>query len=103
MAALLALDHPPAAVFAANDLMALGALEACHAEGVRVPADVAIAGYDDIEASRMVTPALTTVVQPQRLLGHDVGRLLLERLTGTPDAPVRETAIGLELAIRESA
>ena len=86
MARLIAAGRQPRAIFAANDLMALGALEACLAAGLRVPADVAIAGFDDIEASRMVTPAITTVVQPGRWMGQEVGRLLLARLAGELDA-----------------
>lgn len=103
MVALIQSGHPPRAVFAANDLMALGALEACLAAGLRVPGDVAIAGFDDIEASRMVTPAITTVVQPGRWMGQEVGRLLVDRLAGEPDAPVRDVAVTLELAVRDSA
>ena len=103
MAMLLGSGRPPRAIFAANDLMALGALEVCLAAGLRVPADIAIAGFDDIEASRMVTPALTTVVQPGRWMGQEVGRLLVDRLTGDPDAPARDVQVTLELAIRDSA
>jgi LacI family transcriptional regulator len=103
MAALLAGGRRPRAVFAANDLMALGALEACLAAGLRVPDDVAIAGFDDIEASRMVTPAITTIVQPGRWMGREVGRLLVERLTGDAEAPVRAVPVTLELAVRDSA
>jgi LacI family transcriptional regulator len=103
MATLLGTAHRPRAVFAANDLMALGALEVGLAAGLRIPADIAIAGFDDIEASRMVTPALTTIVQPGRWMGQEVGRLLVERLTGEPDAPVRDIEVRLELAVRDSA
>ena len=83
--------------------MALGALEACLAAGLRVPAAIAIAGFDDIEASRMVTPALTTVVQPGRWMGQEVGRLFVARLAGDPDAPARDVRVTLELTIRDSA
>ena len=103
MATLIAEGRRPRAVFAANDLMALGALEACLAAGLRVPADVAIAGFDDIEASRMVTPAITTVIQPGRWMGQEVGRLLVSRLAGDLDAPARVVPVALELAIRDSA
>jgi LacI family transcriptional regulator len=103
MATMIGSGDLSRAIFAANDLMALGALEACLAAGVRVPADVAIAGFDDIEASRMVSPALTTVIQPGRWMGQEVGRLLVDRLTGEPDAPVRDIEVTLELAVRDSA
>jgi LacI family transcriptional regulator len=103
MARIIASGDVPRAIFAANDLMALGALETCLAAGLRVPGDVAIAGFDDIEASRMVTPSLTTVVQPGRWMGQEVGRLLLDRLTGDPDAAVRDVPVTLGLAVRDSA
>jgi LacI family transcriptional regulator len=103
MVRLIGSGRPPRAIFAANDLMALGALEACLAAGLRVPGDIAIAGFDDIEASRMVTPALTTVIQPGRWMGREVGRLLVSRLSGEPDAPVRSVPVTLELAVRDSA
>ena len=103
MAALIRSGNPPRAIFAANDLMALGALEACLAAGLRVPGDVAIAGFDDIEASRMVTPSITTVAQPGRWMGQEVGRLLVERLASGPDAPIRDIPVRLELAVRDSA
>ncbi len=103
MATLIRSGHPPRAIFAANDLLALGALEACLGAGLRVPADIAIAGFDDIEMSRMVTPAITTIVQPGRWMGQEVGRLLVDRLTGDPDAPVRDIQVTLELAVRDSA
>lgn len=95
--------NPPRAIFAANDLMALGALEASLAAGLRVPGDIAIAGFDDIEASRMVTPSITTVVQPGRWMGQEVGRLLVERLSNGADAPIRDVPVTLELAVRDSA
>ena len=97
MTTLIAEGRRPRAVFAANDLMALGALEACLAAGLRVPDDVAIAGFDDIEASRMVTPAITTVIQPGRWMGQEVGRLLVSRLAGDLDAPARVVPVTLEL------
>lgn len=103
MVTLIRSGHPPRAVFAANDLMALGALEACLAAGLRVPGDIAIAGFDDIEASRMVTPTITTVIQPGRWMGQAVGRLLVDRLTGDRGAPVRDIGVTLELAVRDSA
>lgn len=63
MQGLLALadGDRPDAVFAFNDLMAIGALRACHEAGVRVPDDVAIGGFDDIEEGRYQTPSLTTI------------------------------------------
>jgi LacI family transcriptional regulator len=103
MAQLLSVEPRPRAVFAANDLMALGAMGHARDEGVRVPEDVAIAGFDDIDAARMVTPRLTTIHQPQRDIGGQVVRLLLGRLSGDVTAPAQELRAKLELVVRESA
>jgi LacI family transcriptional regulator len=82
MHALLGAAPRPTAVFCANDLMALGAMDACREHGVRVPDDVALAGYDDIEAAALVAPALTTIPNPAYAIGETSGRLLLERMRG---------------------
>jgi LacI family transcriptional regulator len=74
---------PPDAVFCANDLMAIGALDAARELGVDVPGDLSLVGYDDIEAAALLTPALTTVLNPAHAAGEAAGRLLLERLSGT--------------------
>ena len=103
MIQLLGAAVPPRAVFAANDLMALGALGVVRDAGMSVPATIAIAGIDDIDAARMVTPRLTTVRQPQREIGREVTRLLLERLSGDRTGPAREGTIELELIVRDSA
>ena len=64
MRRLLALARPPQAVFCANDLMALGALDAAREAGLDIPGDLAVAGFDDIEAAAMTHPPLTTVSNP---------------------------------------
>ncbi|MGZ8600374.1 MAG: substrate-binding domain-containing protein, partial [Actinomycetota bacterium] len=91
MTELLALRVRPRAVFCANDLMAIGAMDAIRRAGLRVPRDVAVMGYDDIEAAALVTPDLTTVVNPAYQLGQAAGRLLLERMRD--DAPRARTEI----------
>jgi DNA-binding LacI/PurR family transcriptional regulator len=70
------------AIVAANDWMALGALEALRARGVRVPEDVAVVGFDDIDEARFATPPLTTVRQSPRQLGIEAVRLVLDNLRG---------------------
>jgi DNA-binding LacI/PurR family transcriptional regulator len=80
MRALLAERPRPTAVFCANDLAAVGALKACAAAGVRVPADLSLVGCDDVELARLVTPELTTVRIPARELGARAARLLVQRL-----------------------
>jgi len=90
MRALLALSPRPTAVFCANDLTALGALKACAAAGVRVPAELSLIGCDDIEMGRLVTPELTTIAVPARELGARAARLLLRMLGGAePPRPTR--------------
>ncbi len=75
---LLELPHPPTAIFAANDDMALGALQVAHARHLSIPGDIAIAGFDDSPASRLAYPALTTVRQPTELLGAAAAAMLLD-------------------------
>jgi len=70
------------AIVAANDGMALGAIEALHARGKRVPDDIAVVGFDDIEEARLSTPALTTVRQPLHEQGRRATQILLERIDG---------------------
>ena len=73
------------AIVAANDWMALGALEALEARGLRVPEDVSLVGFDDIEQARFVTPPLSTVRQHPRLLGVHAVRRVLAMLRGDHD------------------
>jgi LacI family transcriptional regulator len=86
MRRLLDLADPPTAVFAAGDAMALGAIRAAVVGGVSVPTDVAVVGFDDIEAAALVYPALTTVAQNADRFGAAAADLLL-RLIGDPDGP----------------
>lgn len=92
---LLDLNDPPTAIFAANDDMAIGALQVAHSRQLSIPGDIAIAGFDDSPASRLVWPALTTVRQPMQVLGHSAARLLLGEV-------VELKEIRYELIIRES-
>ena len=91
----------PDAIFAANDMMALGCLFALTEHGLRVPADIALAGFDDIPIARFVTPPLTTV----RVRIADLGRLAFERLAGLIDSgsivPTAEQ-LDCELVVRQS-
>lgn len=103
MKELLSRERHPRAVLCANDLMAIGAMDAVRAEGLRVPHDVALVGYDDIEAAALVTPDLTTVLNPAYEMGHVCGRLLLERMSGTHRGPRREVVVPHRLIRRASA
>lgn len=101
MTELLGRRPRPTAVFAQNDEMAFGALGAAHAQGLRVPEDVSIAGFDDITFSAASTPTLTTVAQPFGALALEAARLLYERLR-EPQRPGERVELPVELVARES-
>ncbi|GAA3159603.1 MULTISPECIES: LacI family DNA-binding transcriptional regulator [Nonomuraea] len=88
MEELLALPEPPDAVFCANDLLAIGAVHAVLAAGLRVPEDVAVAGFDGIEEGRYANPALTTVEPDKRRIAELAVTRLLERVEGGASEPV---------------
>jgi len=77
MKSLLTLRHLPSAIFCFNDLMAIGALKVLQQEGIDVPGQVSLAGFDNISYSAYTTPALTTFDQPKRLIGSEAARMLL--------------------------
>nr|WP_315204372.1 LacI family DNA-binding transcriptional regulator [uncultured Albidiferax sp.] len=81
---LMQTARPPSAIFCANDLMAVGCLEALHTLGLRVPADVSVIGYDDQEIARHIHPPLTTLVLPNYEMGRLAVELLLDEVNGTP-------------------
>lgn len=101
MRLLLARGPRPKAIVFGNDEMAIGALAVLRAARIRVPADIAITGFDDIAAARHVRPALTTVRQPMRQLGEQSVRLLLERLE-QPDAPRGVITLPVRIVPRRS-
>ena len=92
----------PDAVFCANDLMAIGALDAARELGLRVPEDVRLVGFDDIEAASLVSPALTTVANPAYESGWSAGGLLTDRLTGRHSGARRDVILPCRLVVRES-
>jgi LacI family transcriptional regulator len=100
---LLALAALPTAIFASNDLMAVGALRALREAGLRVPQDLALVGFDDIPAARLLSPPLTTVTQFEERLGRRLAELLLERLEGRAPEGARYEELPYQLIIRESA
>jgi DNA-binding LacI/PurR family transcriptional regulator len=89
------------AVFCASDLMAHGALRAIKEAGRRVPDDIAVAGFDDIEISRYSDPPLTTVRQPSIEIGRTMARQILRLVAGEPVE--RSVVLPTELVVRESA
>lgn len=98
---LMALDRPPTAVFVASDMVAMGALRALHEEGMCVPGEVALVGFDDITAARFITPALTTVHVPTFGLGWSAAELLIE-VVEQGSADHSHVQLGTELIVRES-
>jgi LacI family transcriptional regulator len=98
---LLALPAPPTAVFAGNDLIALGGLRAAVDAGVGVPRQLSVVGCGDIALSPYAVPRLTTVAQPQRRMGQVIAQTLFSRIGGALPPALRELLQG-ELILRES-
>ncbi len=90
------------AVCCANDEMALGVIQELRRQGVRVPEDVSIVGFDDIALARFFDPPLTTVMQPKERLGFEAISMLLEQLANPLAAP-HTIMLPTELVIRDSA
>lgn len=113
MRELLDLKERPTAVFAGNDVVAYGAMQAIQDEGLSIPADISLAGFDDDYLSRYLNPPLTTVTQPAAGLGEAAARLVLKQILSplTASAPSDKTSDSAEvhriilptvLALRES-
>jgi DNA-binding LacI/PurR family transcriptional regulator len=100
--ALRSLKQPPTAIFARNDFTAIGALRAAHTLHLRVPEDVAIAGFDNIPIAVYQTPPLTTVEQPIVEQGRLATELLLHRIAGTAPRTRQLIQLPCNLIIRES-
>ena len=92
---LLELSEPPTAIFAFNDNIAIGAIQAARARGLRVPEELSVVGFDDVEHATIVTPALTTVRQPLAEMGRTGVSLLMRLLEGQ-----RFETLHVELATR---
>jgi len=98
---LLARGKPFTALFAYNDISAIGAIRALQEQGLRVPQDVSVMGFDDIPGAAFHTPSLTTVRQPLKRMGEVAAQSLLDRVEGKKEYP-SEIAIEPELVVRES-
>jgi LacI family transcriptional regulator len=98
---LLGRGKPFTALFAYNDISAIGAIRALQEQGLRVPQDVSVMGFDDIPGAAFHTPSLTTVRQPLKRMGEVAAQSLLDRVEGKKEYP-SEIAIEPELVVRES-
>jgi DNA-binding LacI/PurR family transcriptional regulator len=104
MAELLARAPQLDAVFVASDLMAIGALRALRRAGRRVPDDVAVVGFDDLELATLAEPALTTIRQPSVEMGRQMAAMVLGLADGRPRASrARGLILPTELVVRQSA
>ena len=99
---LLQLDPPPTALFVANNLMMFGVMIALNEAGVRVPADVSVVGFDEVDWAQLVRPALTVVSQPAYEVGLDAADLLLRRINGDGDSRKQTLLLDPELVVRDS-
>lgn len=98
---LLRMLPRPTAIFACNDLMAMGVLLAARELGLHCPEDVSIVGFDDLDFAEFTAPALTSVHQPGYQLGTTAARLLLDRIEGSKE-PAQKITLPSELKIRHS-
>ena len=99
--ALLDLDEPPTAIWTVNDLLAVGALRAVHERGLRVPDDVAVAGFDDIDLAQQLYPPLTTVHMPALEMGARAAEVLFARLQD-PNCNLMQELMPTSLVVRQS-
>jgi LacI family transcriptional regulator, xylobiose transport system transcriptional regulator len=98
---LLALPDRPTAIFAGSDLQALGVIEAARTLGLRVPDDLSIVGYDDLQLAQWSSPALTTVHQPLTAMAEEAARLVI-RLSESPLESTPRMDLATRLVVRES-
>lgn len=101
-AARLLESDPPTAIFAGNDMIGIGVLRAAAERNIRVPADLSVIGFDDIEMSRYVYPALTTVGQSILQLGETAAEVLLRRIAAQTALPTDKRIVAPSIVLRES-
>ncbi len=97
----LSLTNRPTAIFASNDVMAMGVMDAARERGLRVPEDLSVVGFDDIHQASEVHPALTTIRQPLEKMGRVASQMLLEMLRN-PGCKIDRVELPTELVIRDS-
>ncbi|KAA0546272.1 LacI family transcriptional regulator [Bacillus sp. BGMRC 2118] len=99
MKKIMQLNDRPTAVFAVSDLLAIGALKEINANGLHVPDDIAVVGFDKIDFSNMTNPTLTTIAQPMYKMGTIAAKMLINQIKGEQ---VDSIILDHELVIRES-
>ena len=98
---MLDLSNPPTAIFASNDVMAMGVMDAIRNKGLRVPDDISVIGFDDIPQASLIRPALTTIRQPLEKMGRVATQMLLELLS-QPQKQKGRIELPTELIVRDS-
>jgi LacI family xylobiose transport system transcriptional regulator len=98
---LLRLPDPPTAIFAGNDVQALGVLHAARAIGLDVPRDLSVVGFDDLAVARLASPRLTTIHQPLREMAEQATRIVLQLLDDVPPEVTR-VELATSLVVRDS-
>jgi LacI family transcriptional regulator len=100
MRQLLQMDRLPTAVLCGNDILAMGAVAECQSSGIRIPDEISIAGFDDLDMSSQIKPALTTIHVPSAEMGEDAAEYLVAQIRQEPLAPPVE--MGTRLMVRET-
>ncbi len=98
---MLDIRNPPTAVFAFNDNIAIGTMRAAQARGLRIPDDLSVVGFDDVEHATIVTPQLTTVRQPLAEMGRTAVSLLV-RLLEHQSFETLQFQLATRLVVRDS-
>ena len=99
---ILDLSDRPTAVFCSADMVAFGLISGLLEGGLRVPEDISVVGFDDIEMSQFYVPGLTTIRQDRALLGRRAAEVLLDQLSNSASSAVQPKPIGVELIVRAS-
>lgn len=102
MAKLMSLPNPPRAVFAFNDLLAIGAMRYCQEHGIGIPSQVAVAGFDNLAESRVTVPPLTTVEYPVQAMANLSVQCLINKITAVNDGAFHHVQLEPRLVIRAS-
>lgn len=102
MANLLMLSKPPSAIFCGNDILAIGAIAGAKEKNLKIPWDISIVGFDDMEVSAYCDPPLTTIAVPAYEMGQMAAKVLIENLSGENKSP-RQFVLETKLMIRGSA